>query len=889
MSESNGNHQSDIQRMQPIGLIPYKGLMPYQEEDANFFFGREPEKEIITANLIASRLTVFYGASGVGKSSVLRAGVVRHLQEQAERNLKHYGLPEFVVVAFSSWRDDPITGLAASIEKSVKSVFGGKEFEPLPPTRCLSEILQAWTERVGGELLIILDQFEEFFLYHGQEDGEGTFAFEFARAVNRSELHANFIISIREDSLAKIDYFKGRINNLFDNYLRIEHLSHDAAREAIKKPVAEYNKLYGESEGKIEIEKGLVSAVLNQLETGKVFIGQSGQGTVEASLKDKTSSAGARAGTQIETPYLQLVMLRLWQEERRAASSVLRLNTLKELGGAERIVRTHLDEAMNSLPRAECQIALNVFRYLVTPSGTKIAHTIPDLAEYAGVSTAQLTPVINKLTLQSRILRRVSSPSGKDEATRYEIFHDVLAAAILDWQMRQRLTAERARVRRLHIALALALIAAFGTLIFAALYVKGQRKEQALKQERQQTERANNLAKRAKDEAPNDPELGLLLAIKALKLRENETTVEALRDLLRRPLRVILFGHEKQVHHASFSPDGAYVVTASDDKTARIWDTQMGLPIITLPHPEGVFNAVYSPDGKWIATTCKDNNARIWAVGQGDSPVAILGRPNSMGDKSKNTTHKQPLLSIAFSSDSNYIVTSSEDNTAKVWKVGDWEQSEPLATLTGHENHVLTAAFSPDGKEIVTASRDKSARIWRKTDEHKWVSADILSGHESVVFRAVFSPDGEKILTASEDNSAWIWEKQNNHWQHVQSLPPQDNNIKIEIEDANFDKEGKHVVIVGRDKSITIFEVGNRGGSLRNFGGHDAEIFSADFSPNDNSMVVTASADYTARIWKWQTDPQETSGDAQQLIKLAQERVTRDELTQDEKEKFLSD
>lgn len=871
MSESNGNQSNGAQEFS-VGLVPYKGLMPYQEADAKFFFGREPEKEIITANLIASRLTVLYGASGVGKSSVLRAGVARQLQELAEQNFKEDGSPECLVVVFSAWRDDPVMCLATAIEEAVKQVFKDKEFEPLPPTHKLSDILQAWAERIGGELLIILDQFEEFFLYHGQEEGEGTFAFEFARAVNRPDLHANFLLSIREDSLARIDYFKGRINNLFDNYLRIEHLSREAAREAIKEPVAQYNRLYATSVGRVKIESGLVDAVLGQIETGKVCIVPSGQGKVEGLNEDKAS--GNAAVAQIETPYLQLVMTRLWNEEMRAASHVLRQQTLDRLGGAEQIVRTHLDEAMNSLPAEERRNALLVFRYLVTPSGTKIAHTISDLAAYAGVSKEQLVPVINKLTHQSRILRAVSAPSGKDEETRYEIFHDVLAAAILDWQARQRLLQERSHVTRLRIGLILTLIATICALIYIAFY-----------QEKQQMLRANNLARNAKAEAVNDPELGLLLAIEAVKMQESKTTVDALIEVMKRPLRAVLRGHEKQVRHAAFSPDGKYVITASEDSTARIWNLQMGIEVDRLEHPNWVYSAVYSPDGKWVATACKDNNARVWAVRQWQTPVAILGRPNAQAKQSSNTTHAQPLRSVAFSSDSKYIVTSSEDNTAKIWKVGEWEQSQPLATLAGHQGYVQTAVFSPDGNEIVTASRDKTAWVWRKIKEDKWEQADVLSGHASVVRSAVFSPDGKYILTASEDNSTWIWQKINGHWQHVDNLEAQDDYI----EDANFSPDGRYIVLANRNMSAMIFEVGDWKNHLKVLGGHDAEIFSAVFSTNDNSMVVTASADYTARIWKWQVDLQETSGDIQQLLQRARERTTRDEFTPKERERFLSD
>src|SRR5262249_58504969 len=94
---------------------PYKGLMPYGEADAPFFFGREAERGTIIANLLASRLTLLYGASGVGKSSVLRAGVVHHLRRLARRNLQTRGTPGFAVALCRAWRDDPVANLAIRV------------------------------------------------------------------------------------------------------------------------------------------------------------------------------------------------------------------------------------------------------------------------------------------------------------------------------------------------------------------------------------------------------------------------------------------------------------------------------------------------------------------------------------------------------------------------------------------------------------------------------------------------------------------------------------------------------------------------------------------------------------------------------------------------------
>ena len=421
-----------------MGERPYKGLMPYDEADAPFFFGRKAEAEIITANLMASRLTLLYGPSGVGKSSVLRAGVVRHLHSLAQENLIERGTPEFAVVVFSAWRDDPITSLSAEVAKGVASFSPGYTTDE-PAKGSLVDTLRFWSERIEGDLIIILDQFEEYFLYHSQEDGEGTFAVEFPRAVNRQDLRVSFLVSVREDALAKLDRFKGRIPSLFENYLRIDHLDRAAARSAIELPIAEYNRLH---KADASIEPALVGAILDQIKTGQVMLGAAGRGVVDGANESR-----------IETPYLQLVMTRLWDEEAQASPTpFLRLATLERLGGAERIVRTHLDTTMNTLPPDEQDASARIFRYLVTPSGTKIAHAASDLAEYAQIPPSFLDPILEKLSSTGvRILRPVAPPLDQPGLPRYEIFHDVLAGAIVDWRARYVRAQELAEAERLRI------------------------------------------------------------------------------------------------------------------------------------------------------------------------------------------------------------------------------------------------------------------------------------------------------------------------------------------------------------------------------------------------------------------------------------------------------
>src|SRR5215213_10906006 len=101
-------------------VSPYVGLVPFSEDDYEFFFGRVEESKNIAANLRATRLTLIYGPSGVGKSSVLRAGVVAQLKKIAQQDLLERGAPDFAVVFLYEWSADPLNSLKESIRQAVK-------------------------------------------------------------------------------------------------------------------------------------------------------------------------------------------------------------------------------------------------------------------------------------------------------------------------------------------------------------------------------------------------------------------------------------------------------------------------------------------------------------------------------------------------------------------------------------------------------------------------------------------------------------------------------------------------------------------------------------------------------------------------------------------------
>jgi len=199
----------------------YFGLDYYDEEFGAWFFGRETEGSKVITNLRAARLTLLHAESGVWKSSLLRAGVSWRLRRVAEDNLARRGTPRLVPIVFASWKDNPVPELIGAIGGAIAPYLTEHPGPDLPSDR-VDEAIAAATRTVNASLLIMLDQFEEYFLYRRREPRPWWFADELARCINRPDLRANFLISIREDAYAGLgDLFKGRIANVYGNYLQV--------------------------------------------------------------------------------------------------------------------------------------------------------------------------------------------------------------------------------------------------------------------------------------------------------------------------------------------------------------------------------------------------------------------------------------------------------------------------------------------------------------------------------------------------------------------------------------------------------------------------------------------------------------------------------------------
>jgi WD40 repeat protein len=204
---------------------------------------------------------------------------------------------------------------------------------------------------------------------------------------------------------------------------------------------------------------------------------------------------------------------------------------------------------------------------------------------------------------------------------------------------------------------------------------------------------------------------------------------------------LITLDRNKWFLSAAFSPDGSRIVTAAQDKTARIWDAKTGDQLIQpLEHPDKLTFADFRPDGERVVTASEDGIARVWDARTGK----LLKAFNAHGGR---------MRGAAFSADGGRIVTASDDGTARVWNA---RTAEVIAVLKGHLKQMASAAFNPDGTRVITASEDGTARVWdAKTGQLLAVPNANVQGEG--LSDAVFSPNGAQIAIASEDGTARIW------------------------------------------------------------------------------------------------------------------------------------
>lgn len=445
---------------------PFQGLEPYDEEDKDSFFGRTELSLVVAANMRSRRLTTLVGASGVGKTSLLRAGVVPAIKDSSRARSRQ---PRFLPIYFADWyKSGFLERLTSLIGENTAALLPGFDADGLDSTdlhRYLAAIrLKAsnvgrpvLTVKVPRDIdvfesearptptwLVILDQFNEFLEQHVTTEEGSAFAASLAGAAADPALPVNFLLSLRSDRFAHLERLAPRPRGLLANHLTLRPLTIVEAREAIEEPLKRHEG------GEFTFSEDDVERLLEA-----------------ARAEDAIESYGE---FQVNPTLLQLLLMRAWDTalvtDVGDGTTRLELDPNMDFGDRSKILISHVEGEVSHLRPHERRVAVGVLDPLVTDSYQRSPHSLAYLRRtvennLSGTRGRDVDAVVDAL-VERRVLERrpVAAPGGgvedetADERADITLFHDVLAEPVRRW-VDTRLDEHKKARRRDRLALVL--------------------------------------------------------------------------------------------------------------------------------------------------------------------------------------------------------------------------------------------------------------------------------------------------------------------------------------------------------------------------------------------------------------------------------------------------
>ncbi len=850
------------------GLCPYKGLSYFDEADADFFVGREALTTRLAERVLTlaarrpvpeTRFLAVVGASGSGKSSLVRAGLVPALRW----NKKSADWHIHVLVPTAR----PLESLAVSLTLERESMTATARLmddlarEPRSLHLYASQRLKLEN---GSQFLLVIDQFEELFALCRSEEERSQFIDNLMVAASEVNGLAIVVLTLRADFYASCANYPLLRAALAHNQEYIGAMSDEELRRAVEEPARR---------GRWEFEPGLVDLLLHDVGHEPGSLPLLSHALLETwqrrrghtmTLSGYTSSGGVR-GAIAETA--EAVFSDQFTPEQKAIARRIFLR-LTELGDEAAIGETRRRATFNELILRQ-EDAADTRAVLKTLADARLITTTEDSAEVAHEALIREWPTLrgwlednrDALRLHRRLTEAAQEWQAHDRdpdmlfrgarlvqarewATRHDtdmnaLERDFLAASS---EASERDAAEREaqRQRELDAALRLAeveklhaeqhkvasqrlrrrawiltaLLALTGVLAVAAFGLSRQRDELA------HLATSRELAAASVSNLEVDPERSLLLALEALSVTHTAEAEDALhRALLTSRVKLTLRGHEGVIGVALFSPDGSRIVTAGEDGAIRIWDAVDGRDILTLEGHEGpVYEVIYSPDGTHIASAGEDGTARLWnatsGVGErvfGDQEAAIVG--------------------LAFSPDGRQLATGSVDGSLILWDTVTGDQS---LRVQAHDDVIISASFAPDGRQLATSSYDGKLVFWDVT------TGQALATWEGDFDNLIFSENGERLLANFPEGAKMLEVATGTE------LVTTGGHTNL-VFSAATNQDWTRIATAGLDRKVIVSDAGT-GERLFTLSGHTGEILDVHFSP-DGRNLVTAAADGTARLW----------------------------------------
>jgi WD40 repeat protein len=798
---------------------PYPGERALLEDDAANLFGREKELNSLYSLATSARMTVVSGPAGVGKTSLLCAGLVPRLRR------------ELFAAAGGRQIDVHYVDCAAADEQQRLTQLQKRRSDE--PAWLLIDSIDSFPH--GGSLVAVEERIAAI-----------------GALIDAADTSTHIVLVQRDTFDAKMravayEFFGIEPLRISTVFFEVTAMDAAALQAAIERPAARMGhvlepglaKLLIDNAGSTQSAVAQIARVLPDIWaerrrgwlTARAYESTGGvRGVFErvasefcAGLDTKQSRALAvlvRALTQIDATLQLSVEPGHWH----ALATIPTLDAADAVALRDRLAERHLIDLWRT-------------------QRTDITTTSIAKDEQAGLVTVSL--------LHGSPRSYGTAFTGQADAA-FLLWRRAFASYVRSWENAHRTNDAVISGPPLHEAEAYAarvgdeLTEAERGLITAAIAVRERLASEARAAELQR-ERASQAQALARNAVASEfestaeslvkelPDQCLLLALTARRIASAPKADAILRAAsYLYAYNAILRGHEGPVVSARFSPDCKTVLTAGRDRTARLWDAGTGHELNVLRgHEESVESARFSPDGRTLLTVSLDSTARLWDANSARELHVLRG-------------HERPVVHAQFSPDGGTVLTASRDWTARLW---DASTGRELQVLRGHAESVESARFSPDGKRVLTISLDNTARLWDATSGSE---LHALRGHEGSIAHAQFSPDGETVLTASSDNTARTWDA--GAGRELRALRGHGGPVV----DARFSPNGKTILTASLDGTARVWNVLNvvenfftDGGARlesRVLRGHEGPVVSAQFSP-DGKTVLTSGSDRTARLW----------------------------------------
>ena len=282
-------------------------------------------------------------------------------------------------------------------------------------------------------------------------------------------------------------------------------------------------------------------------------------------------------------------------------------------------------------------------------------------------------------------------------------------------------------------------------------------------------------------------------------------------------------GHKDDVSGVAFSPDGTRLVSASSDETLKLWDVATGQELKTFAgHLGPIHSVAFSPDGCCIASAGFDHTVKLWNVVTGALKWTVEGNSG-------------PVMDITFSPDGQQIAAANQQSTVDILDAATGKQ---IRTLLAHTARVNSVVFSPDQAWIASAGSDMSIKLWNAATG---VEERTLTGHAHSVNCIAFSPDGSRIVSGSSDKTIRFWDVTTG--QATLTVKPNEHVARSIV----FSPDGARVASAGSDQTVKLWDA-KTGRELQTLKGHSGWVNDVVFS-QDGMRIASGSSDQTLKLW----------------------------------------